>query len=347
MIDIRPNPDEVDAAWLTEVVAKRGFTGEVTDFKAESIGTGQVGQNVRFSLVGENIPSSIVGKFPSIDPVSRQTGIEQNNYNREVLFYQSIQPTVKVQTPIIFHTDIDLASHEFVLMMEDLAPGKQGNQLTGCSADDAAMALEQLAHLQGPRWADEDLSREPLLGGGTDRQDTTALHDFYAMLTPGYLERYQSRLSAEELDATGRLLPYLQTYQKIYEGQPLALVHGDYRLDNMMFGGPYPLTVVDWQSYFMGCPIQDVSYFMGTSLTTDVRRREERALIKHYLDVLNHYGADLSFDDCFRYYVNFAPAGMIMALIASMIVGETERGNDMFMVMAKGSIALCLDHERL
>ena len=126
-----------------------------------------------------------------------------------------------------------------------------------------------------------------------------------------------------------------------------TIVHGDYRLDNMMFGGPYPLTVVDWQSYFMGCPIQDVSYFMGTSLASDVRRKEERALIKHYLDVLNHYGADLSFDDCFRYYVNFAPAGMIMALIASMIVGETERGNDMFMVMAKGSIALCLDHERL
>ena len=118
MIDIRPNPDEVDAAWLTEVVAG-GFTGEVTDFKAESIGTGQVGENVRFSLVGENIPSSIVGKFPSIDPVSRQTGIEQNNYNREVLFYQSIQPTVSSNANI-FHTDIDLASHEFVLMMEDL-----------------------------------------------------------------------------------------------------------------------------------------------------------------------------------------------------------------------------------
>ena len=132
MIDIRPNPDEVDAAWLTEVVAKRGFTGEVTDFEAESIGTGQVGENVRFSLIGENVPSSIVGKFPSIDPVSRQTGIEQNNYTREVLFYQSIQPTVKVQTPNVFHTDIDLASHEFVLMMEDLAPGQQGDQLTGC-----------------------------------------------------------------------------------------------------------------------------------------------------------------------------------------------------------------------
>ena len=89
MIDIRPNPDEVDAAWLTEVVAKRGYTGEVTDFNAKSIGTGQVGENVRFSLVGENVPSSIVGKFPSTDPVSRQTGIEQNNY---CLLYTSPSP---------------------------------------------------------------------------------------------------------------------------------------------------------------------------------------------------------------------------------------------------------------
>ena len=48
MIDIRPNPDEVDASWLTEEVAKRGYTGEVTDFKAKSIGTGQVGENDRF-----------------------------------------------------------------------------------------------------------------------------------------------------------------------------------------------------------------------------------------------------------------------------------------------------------
>ena len=167
-----------------------------------------------------------MGKFPSIDPVSRQTGIEQNNYNREVLFYQSIQPTVKVQTPIIFHTDIDLASHEFVLMMEDLAPGKQGNQLTGCSADDAAMALEQLAHLQGPRWADEDLSREPLLGGGTDRQDTTALHDFYAMLTPGYLNG-TSRSSADELDATGRLLLTFKATRRFMRDSRLRSFSGD------------------------------------------------------------------------------------------------------------------------
>jgi aminoglycoside phosphotransferase (APT) family kinase protein len=108
----------------------------------------------------------------------------------------------------------------------------------------------------------------------------------------------------------------------------------------MMFGGPYPLTVVDWQSLTMGCPLNDVSYFMGTSLLGPDRDQEEAALIRHYLGVLKSYGVDLKFDHAFAYYRNYAPAGMIMALIASMIVGETERGNDMFMVMAKRSIEM-------
>ena len=107
-----------------------------------------------------------------------------------------------------------------------------------------------------------------------------------------------------------------------------------------MFGGPYPLTVVDWQSYF-GLPNSRCELFHGHLARVGCSPKGRAAPIKHYLDVLNHYGAD-SFDDCFRYYVNFAPAGMIMALIASMIVGETERGNDIFMVMAKGSIAYAL-----
>ena len=79
---------------------------------------------------------------------------------------------------------------------------------------------------------------------------------------------------------------------------------------------------------------------MGTSLLGPDRDQEEAALIRHYLGVLKSYGVDLKFDHAFAYYRNYAPAGMIMALIASMIVGETERGNDMFMVMAKRSIEM-------
>ena len=37
-----------------------------------------------------------------------------------------------------------------------------------------------------------------------------------------------------------------------------------------------------------------------------------------------------------------APAGYVMAVIASMLVVQTDRGDDMFMVMARGSAAQSL-----
>jgi len=55
----------------------------------------------------------------------------------------------------------------------------------------------------------------------------------------------------------------------------------------------------------------------------------------------------LSSDDCWKYYRHYAPAGLIMAVIASMIVGETERGNDMFMAMATRSCDMCSDLESM
>ena len=342
-MELRSDPSTIDASWLTQVLQNRYPGGSVDQVDSASIGTGQVGENVRFSLRGQGIPESVVGKFPSLDPVSKQTGILQRNYVREIFFYQALQSEVKIQTPVIHHAAIDPETHEFVLIMEDLAPGQQGDQLAGCSVDQAALALEQLAHLQGPKWGDEALARHDLLMGAGAADGASLLTELYQNLMPGYLARYQDTLSPLEVTATEGLLERLPSYQSLYANEPPVLIHVDYRLDNMMFGGPYPLTVVDWQSLSMGCPLNDVSYFLGTSLLTSDRQKEERALIRHYLEVLGSYKVDLKFDQAFDYYRNYAPAGMIMALIASMIVGETDRGNDMFMAMAQRSIAMSRD----
>ena len=61
--------------------------------------------------------------------------------------------------------------------------------------------------------------------------------------------------------------------------------------------------------------------------------------------MLARYEVALDQDECWRLYRHYAPAGLAMAVIASMIVGETERGNDMFMTMASRSIAMCKDLE--
>lgn len=339
-IPIVSNPDEITAEWLTSVLRQDEPAARVDDFDALSIGTGQVGENVRFTLRGDNVPNTVVGKFPSSDPVSKQTGIDLKNYVREVFFYRDLQDTVDIQTPKVMFTDVNDATHDFVIVMEDLAPGVQGDQLAGCGPDEAALALEQLARLQGPRWGDPALSKYPLLQSTGD--DPSGLQALYKMLEPGFIQRYEKRLTAEHMSICNRIGDKLGSYNDAYDGPP-GLVHADYRLDNMMFGGPYPLAVVDWQSVTTGCPVADASYFLGTSVLPEVRGREERHLLKVYVDVLKSYGVDMKLDDCFDYYRNYAPAGMIMAVIASMIVGETERGNDMFMAMGTRSCQMCLD----
>ena len=67
--------------------------------------------------------------------------------------------------------------------------------------------------------------------------------------------------------------------------------------------------------------------------------RDERTL----LDVAAVQGYD--FDACWRDYRLFTFAGVIMAVIASMIVEVTERGDEMFMAMASRHAQHALDLE--
>ena len=76
------------------------------------------------------------------------------NYEREVRFYKEIAPTVGIRTPRCYHADWDRDSGLFVLLLEDLAPAQQGDQIDGCTLEQAALALDELAKLHAPRWAD-------------------------------------------------------------------------------------------------------------------------------------------------------------------------------------------------
>lgn len=338
------DPSLITSEWLSSVLQHAGVDGQVSAFTMKSIGTGQVGENVRFTLEGVNVPQSIVGKFSSPDPVSKKSAIQLGTYLREVFFYSDIQQTVDIATPTILFAQADQDSHDFVIMMEDLAPAVQGDQIAGCSVDVAALAMEELAKLQGPRWGDATLLNYPLLQSIT--QNDAQIQGFYRNLEGGFIARFGDSLSADYLalvpkvgDLLGR---YNDKYRDTYQGKP-GLIHDDYRLDNMLLDGARPLTVVDWQSLGLGCPVKDVSYFLGTCLDSSVRQQEERHLLRVYLDTLKSYGVEMAEDTCFELYRNYAPAGFVTSVIGSQLFEQTERSVRMFMVMAQRSAQLCLD----
>ena len=130
---------------------------------------------------------------------------------------------------------------------------------------------------------------------------------------------------------------------------PFVVQHGDYRLDNMLFGtseGGYPLAVVDWQTVVWGPPLADASYFLGAGLVPEDRRRHERDLLRVYHDALLACGVDaFSWDRCWRDYRRYAFSGFLMAVGASMLVVQTGRGDEMFLTMASRHGAQILDLE--
>ena len=75
-------------------------------------------------------------------------------------------------------------------MMEDLAPAEQGDQLGGCSADDAALAMEQAAHLHGPRWDDPTLRNFDFLGGLDEDAGAAGTLALWDAAMEAYLARY-------------------------------------------------------------------------------------------------------------------------------------------------------------
>lgn len=331
-----PDAAEVTAEWLAAAL-RQPSVPVITS--ATSIGTGQVGENVRFVLEwpdGVDGPTSLVGKFPSLDETSRNTAAATGSYVKEVGFYRDLQRTVSIRTPRIHGLREDLDRNRFVLLMEDIRPAEQGDQLAGCPLDRAALAVDALAGLHGPHWGGEALADIDWLVPRSPER-ATEMAGLYGMLLPGFLSRYDHRLDDSVLELGSWFARRMERWFTLGR-TPITLVHGDYRLDNMLFGtGPDapPITIVDWQTLGHGRGPTDLAYFIGAGLHVDDRQNAERDLVARYVERLAEAGVDAGLDDVWHDYVLGSASGYVMAVIASQIVGQTERGDEMFCIMAE------------
>lgn len=281
-------------------------------------------------------PATLVAKLPSSNETSRATGMALRTYEVEVRFYQELAHRLPVRSPVCHHAEIDLATGDFVLLLEDLAPARQGDQVTGCSPDQAALVLEEAARLHAPLWGDRDLDAlEWPVRWTQESQD--AMQAMLTVLWPNFVERYGDQLDADVVDLGHRFIAALPAYYA-HRPEPHTVLHNDYRLDNLLFatpeGGP-AVAVVDWQTVGIGPAVLDVSYFVGAGLTVEDRRAHEEDLVRGYHQALLASGVEgFDWDRCWADYRAFAFAGFHMAVLASMIVERTDRGDAMFLAMA-------------
>jgi hypothetical protein len=345
MLDTKPSivrPAGVTPDWMTSVLRQAGYEATVKSIAAKKVGTGQVGESVRFTLDykgdARGAPATLVGKFPSPDDESRATGVTHGNYIREVNFYRHLASNAGITTPKCYFTDVDPATSEFVLIMEDLAPAVQGDQMRGVTLAEAGLAMDEAAKLHASHWGDDSMDELAWLME-SKAAPVVATGELMGVLWAAFQERYGDRIPKNYLPIGDAIIRNYEFYRNGYTG-PRCLMHFDYRPDNMMFGtaeGGYPLALVDWQSIGYGCGLSDVSYFLSGALKREELRRHERALLERYHRKLQELGVrDFSFDDAWDGYVRYSFSLFVMAFAASMIVERTPRGDDMFFAMLRG-----------
>ncbi|WP_273242903.1 phosphotransferase [Hyphomonas atlantica corrig.] len=348
------NPLTLEAGWFNALFDEIGIDAEVKGLTAKSIGTGQIGENVRFvfdyARKGPNAPETLVGKFPSDSPESLMTAKMLGHYEREVNFYRTFPKVAGVITPKAFYTDYDAETNRFALIMEDMAPSEQGDQLQGCSVAEAERALSAAAVMHAAHWNDPALDTYAWLQGSELAPPPALAPEAVQGLWHGFKERYGDRLEADDIlvgDAYSAVLP---AWSESYEG-PHALTHNDFRLDNMLFGAdtaPKPLAVVDWQTAGKGAPAGDVAYFIGAGLTREDRPQHELALLRFYHARLEEAGIrDYPFEALYDHYRWFSFYGMSVAFGAAMLVKQTVRGDEMFLTMLRRHAAQARENDAL
>ncbi len=346
------HPDAVEPEWLSQQLRAAGMldSGAVTALGWVPIGTGQVGDSVRFSLSYDRPdagPATIVAKFPAADPTSRATAAAFGLYAKEVGFYRELCGALDVRVPQTFAAEVAADGIDFILLFEDLGPARGGNQLAGCTIDDARAAIHQAAALHAPSFGNTGLTEAEWL---QPRPEVIAqLNVLYPNAQTIFRERYAGLLAPELMQVCEGLNTSIELWFG-REGGTKSLIHGDFRLDNFLFdihGGAEAIAVLDWQTVAAGNGLTDIGYFLGCGIGSALRRPHEEELLALYCNEMSLRGVPMNRAGIWNDYRIGALHGVSTAVFSAAYVERTPRGDENFLSMARGACELALDHDSL
>ncbi|GAB4322023.1 MAG: hypothetical protein Kow0010_02580 [Dehalococcoidia bacterium] len=301
--------DDITPEWLNQVLDP-GFRGGATVVACSadiiSAGIGFVGDVARLSLEYDRpaagAVSTVIAKVPTANPSFRPIGQLLGFFQKEIGFYRHVAPTLDIAVPRAYYLGEDHATGNFILLLEDLAGMEPGDQLASCSREVAELAVREVARLHARWWAHPDLARfaEWLPGPG----------DLYFQILEGAYKESLPRFPevfGHLVDP--KILEFAEIFGDRYQDAIAAgvdrtptFIHGDYRLDNMLFGdgdSKPRIAILDWQLPFRANALWDVVYFLAGNFDPEWRRANEDDLLRVYHEALLANGVrDYAFDRC-------------------------------------------------
>ena len=268
---------------------------------------------------------TLVIKMPT-SSINRRLGQIIGVYEREIRFYQELQANLSIRTPACYYSAMDETDPEqavrllqlmnrlplwlvklilplaillagrgkqrYVLLLEDLGQFRIGDQLAGCTVDEARLALDTLARLHAGFFNQNlELARYPWV-----IPFETGARFMQVMVEKNqsaFRRLNQESLSKQHEEILDWLVLHTPDFIDVMKTLPATLLHGDYRLDNLCFDDDRgELIVFDWQTLLWGPVGVDLAYFITSSAESGADG--VNSLLDYYRAQMHNAGIELS-----------------------------------------------------
>jgi hypothetical protein len=349
---------QLTPAWLSTALSTSAKPVVVSAAKIEAIGHGMMSTVYRATLTYDDNtsassnpgPKSVIVKLPTENEVNREVAFTFDTYQREVNFYRNASHLTPMRIPSVYFAECT-SKTKFVLVMEDLRSWTPGDQIAGCSLQEAEAVTDALADLHASFWGKVDDGSLDWMPNSYPSVMSDGLFQGAEASYDNFSRVFSDLLSPEIRDAKQVFLERLPKLQAWINEEPRTVIHGDFRLDNLFFDsrdGEFQVACCDWQASVRGKGIHDLAYFLASNLVTSMRREHEQALIRRWVEGLASrgvvgYGYDQAFDDYRKAIL------VLWAYVVNngALANESERDGDWISAQVERHGMAMVDHECL
>ena len=303
-------PDGVTADWLTGLLRGAGYlseTASVASLSREQVGdgTGMMSElsRLRLSYAGDtDLPNSFVIKYPSQNDTNREVAMSYKLYEREVRYFSELDAITAAYSPKSYVTQLE--GDNFLILMEDMEDYRVGDQAAGADLRDTERAVDELAKLHGSFWGKtNDLDWVPGIAASYHADNMATL---VGVGWPNMCDIFADYLDPQIAAIGERFSARIRELQADMYAEPVTLLHGDFRMENIFFGDEpeqRPIAIFDWQGPIIGRGMVDVALFLAHSARIEVRRDHQQDLLGRYVEGLKRAGVlDYEEADAWRDY---------------------------------------------
>jgi thiamine kinase-like enzyme len=304
--------NEVSLEWMREAMRSAFPDNELIGIELEaSVGDlgylGSIGRvNLTFSQSADDLPSSVIVKFPATDESVSEDGKQLGAYETETQFYRQLANTGVGRAPRHYFSIFEPESDECVLIIEDLKAYRFVSQTEGATIEDCRKVMKALAQMHAAYWESETITEA---GIGDIKDWGTAYIPLIEKGEADFRKNFGHLVDTRLIDNWQRgISAYTSVVNKLSEG-PCTLMHGDAHIRNLAFddGHENPVRFYDWQLCGRGPGAYDVLYFFANSMRVEDQDLHVDEMLDIYIAELEAGGIDYSLDQLKQ---NFQIAGV-------------------------------------